>query len=171
MFAYWIVPLLHVIQQDRLTALYFLQMFQRTGTWCCVWDTWWRHLFRVAGPLWGEFTSLRWLQWLGALMFSLICAWINGCLNIREADDLRRNRDHYDVTVMRCNHGGHTSVNLCKVDLTSVLHLCRYVTCTLLLSIRRPPELNKKLQDKTCLKWLIFCYLIFNMVIRLTLYV
>ena len=39
-------------------------------------------------------------QWRGALMFSLICAWINGCVNNREAVDLRRHRTHYDVTVM-----------------------------------------------------------------------
>ena len=39
-------------------------------------------------------------QWRGALMFSLICAWINGWANNREAGDLRRHRSHYDVTVM-----------------------------------------------------------------------
>ena len=39
-------------------------------------------------------------QWRGALMFSLICAWINGWVNNREAVDLRRYRAHYDVTVM-----------------------------------------------------------------------
>ena len=39
-------------------------------------------------------------QWRGALMFSLICAWINGWVNNREAGDLRRHRDHYDVIVM-----------------------------------------------------------------------
>ena len=39
-------------------------------------------------------------QWRGALMFSLICAWINGWVNNREAGDLRRYRAHYDVTVM-----------------------------------------------------------------------
>ena len=39
-------------------------------------------------------------QWRGALMFSLICAWINGWVNNREAGDLRRHRAHYDVTVM-----------------------------------------------------------------------
>ena len=44
-------------------------------------------------------------QWRGALMFSLICAWINGCVNNREAGDLRRYRAHYDVIVMRpCSH-------------------------------------------------------------------
>ena len=39
-------------------------------------------------------------QWRGALMFSLICVWINGWVNNREAGDLRRYRAHYDVTVM-----------------------------------------------------------------------
>ena len=39
-------------------------------------------------------------QWRGVLMFSLICAWINGGVNNREAGDLRRYRTHYDVTVM-----------------------------------------------------------------------
>ena len=39
-------------------------------------------------------------QWRGALMFSLICVWINGWVNSREAGDLRRYHAHYDVTVM-----------------------------------------------------------------------
>ena len=39
-------------------------------------------------------------QWRGALMFSLICAWINDLVNIREAGDFRRHRARYDVTVM-----------------------------------------------------------------------
>ena len=39
-------------------------------------------------------------QWLGTLMFPLICIWINGWLNNGEAGDLRRFRFHYDVTVM-----------------------------------------------------------------------
>ena len=34
-----------------------------------------------------------------ALMFSLICVWINGWINNREAGDLRRYRAHHDVTV------------------------------------------------------------------------
>ena len=42
-------------------------------------------------------------QWRGALMFSLICAWINGWVNNREAGDLKHHRTHYDVIVMtRC---------------------------------------------------------------------
>ena len=37
-------------------------------------------------------------QWRGALMLSLICAWINGWVNNREAGDLKRHRAPYDVT-------------------------------------------------------------------------
>ena len=39
-------------------------------------------------------------QWRGDLMFALICAWINRWVNNREAGDLRRHRDHYDVIVI-----------------------------------------------------------------------
>ena len=41
-------------------------------------------------------------QWRGALMFSLIYAWINDWVNNREAGDLRRQHGHYDVIVMIC---------------------------------------------------------------------
>ena len=36
------------------------------------------------------------------LKFSLICAWINGWVNNREAGDLSRHGAHHDVTVMLC---------------------------------------------------------------------
>ena len=55
------------------------------------------NIFRVTGHLCGEFTGP---QWRGALVFSLICVWINGWVNDREAGDLRRYRAHYDVIVM-----------------------------------------------------------------------
>ena len=42
-------------------------------------------------------------QWRVALMFSLICTWINGWVINRKAGDLRCHRAHYDVTVMRCS--------------------------------------------------------------------
>ena len=59
------------------------------------------NIFRVTGPLCGEFTGHRHKgQWRGVLMFSLICAWINGWINNREAGDLRRHCAHYDVIVM-----------------------------------------------------------------------
>ena len=39
-------------------------------------------------------------QWRWALMFSLICVWINSWVNNREAGDLRRHRAFYGVIVM-----------------------------------------------------------------------
>ena len=60
-------------------------------------------LFRVTGPV----NSSHKGQWRGALMFSLICAWINSWVNNREASDLRRNRARYNVTVMLHLYGGH----------------------------------------------------------------
>ena len=62
------------------------------------------NIFRVTGPLCGEFTGPGEFphkgQWRGALMFSLICVWINGWVNNREAGDLSRHHGHYDVRVM-----------------------------------------------------------------------
>ena len=43
-------------------------------------------------------------QWRGALTFSLICAWTSGWINNQDAEDSRRHRAHYGVTVMlSCN--------------------------------------------------------------------
>ena len=39
-------------------------------------------------------------QWREALVFSLICVWINDWVNNREVSDLRRHRTHYDVIVI-----------------------------------------------------------------------
>ena len=44
--------------------------------------------------------SLHKDQWSWALVFSLICAWINAWVNSREAGDLRNHNGHYDVIVM-----------------------------------------------------------------------
>ena len=62
------------------------------------------NIFRVTGPLCGEFTGPWWIatqgQSRGTLMFSLICAWTNGWVNNIEECDLKRHRAHHDVTVM-----------------------------------------------------------------------
>ena len=54
-------------------------------------------------------------QWRGALMFSLICAWINAWVNNREAGDLRRHRAHYDVIVTWGRELGQPLLDLCSV--------------------------------------------------------
>ena len=68
--------------------------------------SWWRHqmetfsalLALCAGNSSVPVNSPHKGQWRGALMFSLICVWINGWVNNPEAGDLRRYRAHYDVT-------------------------------------------------------------------------
>ena len=64
----------------------------------------WKHFPRywpsVWGIQWSPVNSPHKGQWHGALMFSLICAWINGSVNNREASDLKCNRTHYDVILM-----------------------------------------------------------------------
>ena len=72
-------------------------------------DTWWRHqmeafsalLALCAGNSPSPVNSQQKDQWRGALMFSLICAWINGWINNCKAVDVRCHSAHYDVTVMR----------------------------------------------------------------------
>ena len=71
-------------------------------------NAWWRHqmetfstqLALCAGNSLVPVNSPHKGQWRGALMFSLICIWINGWVNNPEAGDLRRHRGHYDVNVM-----------------------------------------------------------------------
>ena len=62
------------------------------------------NIFCVAGPFVrgiyrSQVNSPHKGQWRGALMFPLICAWINGWVNNRRAGDLRRHRPlwrHYN---------------------------------------------------------------------------
>ena len=64
----------------------------------------WKHFPRYWPFVWGihrsPVNSPHKGQWRGALMFSLICVWINGWVNNREASDLRRYRAHYDFIVI-----------------------------------------------------------------------
>ena len=77
--------------------------------------SWWRHQREKIPHHWPFVRGIhRWPvnsphkgQWRGALMFSLICAWIHGWVNNREADDLKRYRTHYDVIVMCRLHIPH----------------------------------------------------------------
>ena len=76
-------------------------------------------------------------QWRGALVFSVICVWINGWVNNREASDLRRYRAHYDVIVMcpwmskvsgnksrRCKCNSPTSITPYPTNSWPVFHPC-----------------------------------------------
>ena len=65
-------------------------------------------------------------QWCGALIFSLICTWINGWVNNHEAGDLRRHPVHYDVIVMKWLD--FFSMNLMAHQIliiqTGITHIC-----------------------------------------------
>ena len=68
------------------------------------WVIKWKHFPHYLPFVWGihrsPVNSPHKGQWCGALMFSLIWAWLNGWVNI----DLRCHRAHYDITVMRNWH-------------------------------------------------------------------
>ena len=69
-------------------------------------------------------------QWRGALMFSLICVWINCWVNTCEAGDLRRYRAHYDGTIMsKINSDGH---KLRRHHQTNVLYEKTYHSLNIL---------------------------------------
>ena len=69
--------------------------------------SWWRHQMETFPRYWpfvrgihrSPVNSPHKGQWRGALMFSLICVWINCCVNNRKAGDLRSYRAHCGVTV------------------------------------------------------------------------
>ena len=67
------------------------------------------NIFRVTGPFVRVIYRSRWIPrtgasdaelWFFSLIFSLIYTRINGLINNGDAGELRRNRSHYDVTVM-----------------------------------------------------------------------
>ena len=95
--------------------------------------TWWRHQMETFSALLALCMGIhRWPvnsqhkgQWRGALMFSLICVWINGSVNNRETGDLRRYRAHYDVTAMDKKYTyitwNHKSLNALYTNFTTDL--------------------------------------------------
>ena len=93
----WQLPLFSYTSSQQHNLFHIDRFVQRSVTLLLMFITLkpidiprWRHpgngnIFRVTGPLCGEFTGHRWIplpksQWRGALklMFSLICAWTNG---------------------------------------------------------------------------------------------
>ena len=77
------------LEQSILVSLVYV------SDWNVLWGMWSRDDDVIK---WKHFP--RYGQWRGALMFSFICARINGWVNHREAGDLRHHRAHYDVIVI-----------------------------------------------------------------------
>ena len=69
-------------------------------------------------------------QWRRALIFSLICVWINDWVNNREAGDLRRHLDHYDVSVVKDRlHLRYTCVKFQLKAKTSEKKWLTHISC------------------------------------------
>ena len=85
--------------------------------------TWWRHQMETFSVLLALCTgnspvtvsSPQKGQWRRALMFSLICTWINDWVNKGEAGVLRCHRPHYDVTVM-------LNTDICSTSVIPVIY-------------------------------------------------
>ena len=92
-------------------------------------------------------------------MFSLICTWINGWVNNREAGDLTRFRAHYDVRVMELNwikgQFGKTAGDVMESDFTP--HRKLWVVITY--------PFNFMISDKLHLAGLVVNYGIFNTIV------
>ena len=85
-------------------------------------------------------------QWRGALICSLICAWIKCWVNNREAGDMRRHRAYYDVIVM--------SYALLSLDLLANNHVTKLDESTARRHLKSPRPLSgKSLHLTSVIKW------------------
>ena len=110
-------------------ALYRMANFEDEDNPC------WRHQMETfsallaicvgTSPVTDEFSAQK-KQWRGALMFSLMCAWINGWVNDGEVGDLRRQR----VTVMHI-----LKQNLSSLWRDNLLYALILITWTFLMNL------------------------------------
>ena len=125
-----------------LFTLYLLVPYSRHIT-----NIWWRHqmetfsalLYLCAGIHRSPVNSPHIGQWRGALMLSLICAWVNAWVNNRETGDLRRHRAHYDVIVMKkinwnyvnseWNNFFYKKANYQRLLISQTIHVLCWVQC------------------------------------------
>ena len=123
---------------------------QRIGSPSIIWpssmrrrylNSWWRHQMKTFSALLVICVGNSPVQWRGALMFSLICVWINGWVNNGEAGDLRRHRPQCDVIVMYHQWCVITShVNLWDV----ITYPCHNLRLAMLMSLGEPNEVSNR---------------------------
>ena len=106
----WVIHI--CLNTFRIHLCAYIHKSESVQMYLCVWHDdviKWKHFPRywpfVRGIHRSPVNSPHKGQWRGALMFTLICARINGWVNNREAGDLRRYRAHYDVIVMTMWYG------------------------------------------------------------------
>ena len=113
---YWCIPLLtinryHIALLSFTTdrrygiVLYCMPIASSTYTYLIMTTSSNGNIFRVTGPLCGEFTGQWWIPRTNTSdaelwRFLWSAPWINGWVNNGEAGDLRRHRAHYYVIVM-----------------------------------------------------------------------
>ena len=109
----WMVPIMHIMglsMQPCNQVSHYRSGIMRMNFYEVLSPllAWWRHQIETFLRYWpfvrgihrSPVNSTHKGQWLGALMFSLICARIKGWVNNSEAGGLRRRRGHYDIIVM-----------------------------------------------------------------------
>ena len=106
-----------LLKSNLLTSMHQLGLTKCNGPWHDDVIKW-KHFPRYWPFVWGIHRSPVNFphkgQWRTALIFSLICAWINGWVNNHEAGDLRHHRAHFDVIVIICVTVCRVSSNLAK---------------------------------------------------------
>ena len=109
--------------------------------WCSLKHrSWWHHQMETFAPLLalcvGQANSLHKGRWRQALMFSLICTWINGWVDQHEAVDLRCQSAHCDVTLMIISptHGRPMRCLLWIWILIYVLQVLLLVVCSMIVN-------------------------------------
>ena len=115
----------------------------------------WKHFPRywpsVRGNHRSQVNSPHKGQWRGALMFSLISAWINDWVNNRDASDLRRHRAHYDVTIMCywiCMKTGSLSSTRKDFNFSECREMIDYTVDFLLKFCCKGPTENQCLEQR-----------------------
>ena len=97
---------INLLWAHELYEWHYCSLCYQFYVWCSFPDNVikWKHFPRywplVRGIHRSPVNSPHKCQWRRALMFSLICARINGWVNNDEASELRRHRAHYEVIVM-----------------------------------------------------------------------
>ena len=93
-----------------------------TWTWC----PWWRHQMEIFSVLLAFCAGNS--QITGALIFSLICAWINSWVNNHDVGGLRCHRNHYDVTVMKITLSSHNDIPSSQRVMYRLFHSARKIS-------------------------------------------